>query len=454
MKLTEEQLNIINSESSLMLVNAKAGTGKTTTLIEMTKKHPFKTFLYLAFNKEIKNSSKKKFFGNTDIYTIHGLAYKNIGVLYEKKLTDNLKIYDIIQYLKLESTEENLIKANSILNYLNNYFSSKENEFQDFEYLDEVKQIWFDMQDVNNLEVKMIHDGYLKLYQSFMPILNYDYILIDEAQDSNEVMLDIVLNQNSKLVFVGDKDQEIYSFRNVHNIFHKDLDFDKYNLTHSFRFGACIADVANCLLDTYKDDNLAIVGLGKDELVFDELETPYTYITRTNAYLFDEAIQYILKGFKVHILGGETSIFQELEDAFNLYHGNFYKIKNVYIKNFKSFNNMKIYAEKTKDVEIYFLYKIIEKYKDNLSEYIVLLRNKLCGKKQANIILSTTHKAKGLEFFNVKLADDFFPLKVNNRLKSIDEVPYEEINLYYVALTRAIEKVKLNKNLEFLYFKK
>lgn len=35
------------------------------------------------------------------------------------------------------------------------------------------------MQDINNMSVKMVHDGYLKLYQSLNPQLKYDYIMID-----------------------------------------------------------------------------------------------------------------------------------------------------------------------------------------------------------------------------------------------------------------------------------
>lgn len=448
MKLTNEQLDIINSESKRILINAKAGTGKTTTLIEFTKKRPFNTFLYLAYNKEIKNSSKRKFFGNTDVFTIHGLAYKELGYLYEKKLTDNLKIYDIIKYLKLENNDDNLIKANSILNYLMFYFTSKSDVMFDFDYKEEAIQIWNMMQDVNNKEVKMIHEGYLKLFQSYLPELNYDYILVDEAQDSNEVMLDIILNQKANLIFVGDKDQEIYGFRNVKNIFHQNLEFDNFYLTKSFRFGVHIADIANKFLDSYKEQNIHLEGLGKDEIVF-ELDEPCTYITRTNAYLFDKAIEYIRKDKKVHILGGENFVFEELNDAYHLYKGNLYKIKNPYIKSFKNFLSMKKYSEKTKDIEIFFLCKIIEKYKDTYEEEVLNLKSKLTGKKSADVILTTIHKSKGLEFFNVILGEDFYPLSRNDRLKRPDEIPYEEINLYYVALTRAVEKIKLNSNIWF-----
>lgn len=49
----------------------------------------------------------------------------------------------------------------------------------------------------------------LKLFQSCFPELPYDYILIDEAQDSNEFMLDIIFAQKAKKIFVGDKVRDI-----------------------------------------------------------------------------------------------------------------------------------------------------------------------------------------------------------------------------------------------------
>ena len=57
--------------------------------------------------------------------------------------------------------------------------------------------------------------------------------------------------------------------------------------------------------------------------------------------------------------------------------------------------------------------------------------------------LSTGHKAKGLEFNQVKLAEDFPdltqipPAKLNP----------EEVNVQYVAATRAVEVLQINKTL-------
>lgn len=441
MKLTNEQLQIINSEEDNLIIEAKAGTGKTTTLIEYTKRRPLNNFLYLAFSSEIKKSSKKKFFGNTEVHTIHSLAYKYIGNTFKEKLTNDLKVLDIQKFFQ-NSYEE----AQQIQSILEFYFSSKE-LILDTE-IEEVKIYWAEMQNIHS-SVKMTHNGYLKLFQSCFPELPYDYILIDEAQDSNEVMLDIIFAQKAKKIFVGDKDQEIFSFNNSDNIFHKNLNFKKYTLTKSFRFGENIAWLANTILNTYKENVLQLEGMRKDEIVnsFDER---YTYLARTNAHLFDKAIEYIHNDKKVFIVGGANFIMQELQDAYNLYHNNFYKIESEKIKQFKSFKQLEEIAKKTKDIELTFLIKVITKYKDSLIENLKLLERNLVGKESASdITLSTIHKSKGLEFFNIELGEDFYFLQTKYG-KLRDDVPEEEINLYYVAITRTIEKIKLNKNVYFL----
>ncbi|WP_063657532.1 UvrD-helicase domain-containing protein [Candidatus Arsenophonus triatominarum] len=98
----------------------------------------------------------------------------------------------------------------------------------------------------------VIHDMYLKRYQLSQPNLShrFDIILFDEAQDANPVTHDIVFRQTTKLVMVGDAHQQIYRFRGAFDVLNAPslTDADRLWLTHRFRFGACVADMANALL--------------------------------------------------------------------------------------------------------------------------------------------------------------------------------------------------------------
>ena len=62
----------------------------------------------------------------------------------------------------------------------------------------------------------------------------------------------------------------------------------------------------------------------------------------------------------------------------------------------------------------------------------------MTGKKSADVILTTAHKSKGLEFVAVEIADDF---------KEIEKAEEEEINILYVAVTRATHELQLNRDL-------
>lgn len=466
MKLTKEQSDIIYTDKKNIFIIARAGSGKTTTLIEFTKVRPHDIFLYLAYNTEIKENSKRKFFGNTEVHNIHSLAFKEIGKFYKHKITKNMKLIDIIfgvdylkeEYFKDKSNFSTFIIANRVLSLLTMYFNSRIKEMDSFDSQDEIlnyaSEYFRKMQDLSNKDVKMTHDGYLKLYQLSEPILDYDYILVDEAQDSNEVMLDIVMNQKAFKIFVGDNYQSIYGFRNLVNVLDIKGIGERFYLTKSFRFGESISFVVNEFLSFYKNDFRPISGLGKDMICILDYSIPYTFITRTNAYLFDLAAQSTKQGKKIHILGGEL-VFNEMLDVMNLYLGKIFKIKSFYIRELKSFNNMKKVAAETNDPELKFLCKVVEKYKEDIANIIIRIKNCIVKERNADIVFTNVHKSKGLEFFNVRLANDFMPLfDKNKKLINKSLIDQEEINIYYVAMTRAIENLELNKQLNMFFEKK
>ena len=60
MNLTKEQEKIINSQELSFKINAVAGSGKTTTLLEYAKKNSHLKILYLAYNKSLQISLQEK----------------------------------------------------------------------------------------------------------------------------------------------------------------------------------------------------------------------------------------------------------------------------------------------------------------------------------------------------------------------------------------------------------
>ena len=114
--------------------------------------------------------------------------------------------------------------------------------------------------------------------------------------------IDIVLSQKCKKVFIGDTYQSIYKFRGACNSLEILSEIDNTKvlyLTQSFRCPLSIAGIANNylkLLGAQKD----FKGTSKD-LSFDfdgkSKGNQRVIITRTNAKLFDIAVQNLDKNF-------------------------------------------------------------------------------------------------------------------------------------------------------------
>jgi len=468
MDFTQEQNNIFNSNENVILIKAFAGTGKTTTLVEFAKRRPSSKFLYLAFNSGVVESSKYKFPKNVKVSTLHGIAYKDFGLIYEKKLEKQFKAINIIDELGLaRSNKKHLELAKIILDIINNYTNSAykkledaipyESKYSRSELLDYSEKIWFSM--INNTsDFPCTHDAYLKLYQLSETKLNYDYILFDEAQDANPVIVDIIMQQvsfsNMKLVVVGDNHQSIYAFRNAINSLSKFNHQKEFHLSKSFRFGANIAHATNAILKSLKGEKIELTGSDIDDRLVDGFDNheKFAIIARTNACLFLKAVQAIEKNKKIHFITGFNKYnFYKILDIEHLYYSKNNKIRDIHIKEYETYQNFIQVAESTQDKEMLFLRKIVDKYHGKIEALFQKIKqNSVDDPNNADIVLTTAHKAKGLEFENVFLCNDFAIFIDNKGEINLRGWKEEEINILYVAVSRAIRKLRPNPSLRYV----
>lgn len=468
--LSLEQQAVVDCEiEDILVVEAYAGCGKTSTLINFCEKRKKFKILYLAYNKSMANEAKIKFahLKNVSVMTMHSLAYKAFGIKNKERLKNNNKIeaVDIIRLSNFKNCNEALKNkyALEILKYSKDFLNSGLTIKEFLSQIDISKTIVsFGFLETNLCELwervlsdkdfPYEHDYYLKEYQLSNPILDYDYILVDEAQDLNACVIDIVLRQASKKVFIGDTYQSIYSFRGANNALRylSSLKQSKtIYLTSSYRCSSNIAELAN--------KYLKLAGSKQDFIGLNtKIEDKYklTYITRTNAKLFDLAVEFATEGKKIFIVGGiESCKFDLLIDIFFLLINKKDKIKNSFFNNFIDFGDYKQYVEDIKDVEaktcILIVFKYIRQNLFNLKELI----SSLCvqTEQEADIILTTAHKSKGLEWYACVLSDDFLAVKkaiIDYEKKIIDstfDIKMEELNLFYVAITRAKQVIFLDE---------
>jgi superfamily I DNA/RNA helicase len=125
------------------------------------------------------------------------------------------------------------------------------------------------------------------------------------------------------------------------------------------------------------------------------------------------------------------------------------------IKDFDTINELEQFAKDTKNQDYLNIIKFINTYGDNIFEINKKIKEFLVtDKKDADIIFTTTHKSKGLEYDQVIMADDFISKKeITNTKNKLSYLRVnEELNIYYVAATRAKDVIQLaDLNLSYTY---
>jgi superfamily I DNA/RNA helicase len=484
MELTKEQYAIINSTGNIK-INAVAGSGKTTTIIEYAKTRPTNSkILYLAFNKSVKIEAEKKFaskgLSNVKVETAHSLAYKHIVLAKKYKVrSQGYKTHEIKELLGIQGGNEKnseYIVANHINRFISYFCNSDKQKVQDLNYLDVVhdnkakafvttyyeyieNQTRLLLSKMDKGEIDITHDFYLKKFQLSNPSLNFDYILFDEGQDASPAMLDVFLNQKAIKVIVGDMYQQIYGWRFAINSLEK-TNFKTYQLTTSFRFSQEIANLATAILDWKKHlgehNTVTISGLGNSKNYKSK-----AVLARTNLGLLLKAIEYVTEKEDIKQIYFEGNINSytyaedgaSLYDVLNLYAGKKHLIKDKLIKTMVNVDELKEYIEKTDDLQLGMMVEIVKEYGNKIPDIIKVIKDKHVSdldKDKAQMVFSTIHRCKGMEYDSIQLVNDFLSEeKLKDLISGVKEQDLnkerlnEEINLLYVAVTRTKNSIHI-----------
>jgi len=473
--LTNEQKDIINSTEDRIKISALAGSAKSSTLYYYSKARPFKKILYLVYNTAMKTEAQNGSFGKlnfVDVKTVHGLAFGYVGRFYKDKLTFNYGVVDIIKDLNLNwhNDMELAVKINEMMKQ---YMLSDVQTFNDLELFinDKMKgqiislceKLWTMMKSYKN-NIKVTHDFYLKLFQLSQQDLSkkYDIILLDEAQDSSKMMFDIIANSNVKGICIcGDRFQALYSWRNAINIMPL-FEAKEYFLTTSFRVSQNIAHIANLIVGDMSDNDIQMKGFNTKQTIVDKIDKskPYVCLCRTNAYIFAEIAEalYLDKNKKFFFEGTYKSYnFENISDCYYFSIGK--PTKNKILSKFKNYQELEEYSEKTVDLELLSLIRMVKKYGSRIIDIVNGIKNNAVTKKEnADIIFSTIHRSKGQTYsIPVYISDDHFDIESEYYNKFIEVDPdkkkvnsnlFEEMAIVYVGISRASNKIQLSDTIK------
>ncbi len=440
-------------------INAYAGAGKTSTL-KLLASSTQRCGQYIAFNKAIVADTQGEFPATVDCSTLHSLAYRAIAPTYgglPSKLTGRINANELAQAfdLKPQAFGPDLMlvprsQAFLFLDTVRRFAQSAEAAILpehvpphgalrtappallravQAHAVAGAQKLWGRMVSATDL-MPLGHDGYLKLWALSQPLLGADFILLDEAQDTNPVVLGVLADQEAQMVYVGDKYQQIYEWRGAVNAMDTIQTDDTVQLTLSFRFGEAIADLASQVLRQL-GATTPIQGNPKVLSRIGEV-APDAVLARSNASTMTAVIEALDSGLAPHLVGGTKDLKALLRGVVALKAG-----QPCDVPDFFGFANWEEVVEFARSEEGAHLLTFVNLVESLGERRLLWALSRTVDEDRADLMISTGHKAKGREWKSVRLLDDFLRSKPTVRDPDKPGPEPAELRLLYVALTRA-----------------
>jgi len=250
------------------------------------------------------------------------------------------------------------------------------------------------------------------------------------GQDTDPVLAGVLREQQAPLYLIGDDAQMIYGWRGCVSVMGDFPTFHQLQLTKSFRFGPAVADEANKWLEIL-DAKIRITG---HEPVLSRVGTiaePDAILCRTNAGAVTEALEQAAQGRKVHLKGAGDAVKALVEGAQQLQQGR--DAWHEELQAFRSWDQVKQYVEDgMASTELEATVRLIDTHG---IEAVADALSRTVAEGYADVVITTCHKVKGLEWPKVQIADDWHAPK-----RGAD--PSDDMAmLAYVAVTRAKDEL-------------
>lgn len=473
----------VSDVATAVVVRARAGTGKTTTIVEAIKRFLMAAreasrrvkVLACAFNKEIADELTSRFPGlpEVDAKTLHALGnwyvMQALGNRRPRQIDSGKgrawylanmaepyapnEALDLITELNQKGREiEPFAKTGKDLESLAFQFEILPDE-------DLVRMGWT-TERICDAAAKAMACG-AKDFKSmdfadmiFWPLVNnwvfpkYDLTVVDEAQDMTRAQLELALRatyEQGHVAVVGDDRQAIYAFRGADSgsldRLKAELKAEEMGLTVTYRCGKAIVALAQKLVPDYQVADDAHEGMVCDSSVDRMLANAQAgdfILSRTNAPLAPMCLSLLRDGKRAYIRGKEIG------------KGLIVLIRK---QNQKHVDDLLPALAKWAEREIASITKrggdddkvsakcdlirdkvaVIEALSDGCTATTELIgriesmfETPKKGTPETRVMLSTVHKSKGLEAPSVYLLEKTFKRRGG-----------EEDNIRYVAITRA-----------------
>jgi hypothetical protein len=275
----------------------------------------------------------------------------------------------------------------------------------------------------------------------------YDIVNVDEAQDMNALQLMIARGAckvTGRVIIVGDSRQAIYGFRGAvqdgMDVMKESLQADTLSLTTTYRCPQAVVSEAAKLVPAYKAAPEAPAGSVTPIGSVESAQIGDAILSRLNAPLMPLALGFLRKGISARIEGRD--IGKQLIGMIKGFKSATIEELLVKIQAWEKKQIARLQDSKNSEKKI----EVVQDTADTLQaicadcQTVADAEQKLAGlfqdtdeKSRPAIVLSSVHKAKGLEWPRVFLLQETFRASRGG----------EEANILYVALTRAMRELFL-----------
>lgn len=451
---TEEQLNFINADiKSSIILRAVAGSGKTFSAVERVRHligqgvDPNK-ILFFSYTKSAVEEFRSRL--NDDrikITTIHAFCQGMLAKM--KKFKKVVEIYEFISWYKDKNkplpSASSKVKAEyyELVNnmYENAQFISaeitayklqvSENEkCRKPRFMDEYRKFTKETKSRDFSDMLIEIRDLLKENKWLVMFRNkYDYILVDEFQDTSSIQMEILLKLNARYyTLIGDIGQSIFGYSGA-NAF-KVMDMlrkrrEVRELTLSVNFRSCKAIVEN----SNRYSTLKAVST-KDQ----EGEVQKRILK------FDQFLSMVDKFDEIVVLCRTNGTIKDIEREL------LFRKYPINYKNIFSQTELDLIRGHKETVSTKMKVDSFMTVFDNREALLDFIEKNRSSKRH----LTTIHKSKGLEYDTCVVVNCFAPdLLEYNNIRELteeqrkkysfdmeDEDDFEARNVFYVAITR------------------
>jgi len=364
--LAETIENEVATLAPHLVIVARAGTGKTTTLVEglraiqgessefipspqqaviwqeMAKSDVNSSTCFVAFNKSIAKELEKRVPNGVEAMTLHSLGYRALKEVFPNAGMQKWKISNIVESMcgmtsfEIRKRKPGLIPAIQKLVDIAKMNLAK---------LDRDSLIALavhydiDSGGDSSLVLNMVPDvieeckdvskwGFDFCDMIWIPVVlelsvkTYDVLLVDEAQDLNRCQQELAIKSGTRLIFCGDDRQAIYGFCGADSKSLKTLESqlsetkvgcEVLPLTVTRRCGTAIVKEAQKLVPDFEahesncEGSILHLGFNGEKAYTQYVEEGDMILCRTNAPLISQCFLFLREGRKATIQGRDVA---------------------------------------------------------------------------------------------------------------------------------------------------